>query len=715
MSTSRQFRFSDGYCKRNLSHIQPSPTTNLGMCNREIPCNQCVRSKSEYCVYIQIDDDECSVQRHLKRKRTNSEHVHQFSRREKEDSHTYCEDVPSSEGVSPVFRTGFEPPRPDSVVSTPTEITHKGICSNGSSSSEDGSGVLPIRGIFLDSRFFGPSHWINSAVHVSESRAQESTHTLLTHGVEQFRKVHTLQRAVEKEPGGNLYRQCRELAETRRSQNSIPQLLVTNLKDLIPPQAITDQLIQAYLRTFESVLRVLHVPLFLHECQGFWERPLASSEDFQLQLLLVISIGALFSPKLRDSCNESAWVHAAESRLLSNGGDSWTGLTDVQNFCLLMIARLISPYHSGADLVGLSVESLMRAAMRIGLHISPKMLPQMSFYEQELRRRLWSTVLEISLQFSIEVGAVPLIPMDGVDFELPLNVPDESFDQNTETEPTSKPLDDLSHTSIQIFLMESFPVRLEIARMVNCPRREIPYQRLLQLSSRLSAHCRSTEARLNVGNNKAQSQKFPVRLLNMFMYRYLLALHVPFALKASTDPTLYFSRKVSLEVALSLLDHPTGPDEDDYVRVMIIGSGVMSSSLNLAILVVSAELLDMLENEMSALTPISSAMNRQPLRKILDENIELISRRISQGQPDIQVSMLFAGLTAQIDAAQAGQPTDDAIIDAFHRCLSENFNTLKTRILDHQVLDPILESTTGCFDLLSTAWDSGPPARMGAA
>ncbi|GFG08324.1 hypothetical protein IFM61392_05307 [Aspergillus lentulus] len=688
MSTSRQFRLSDDYCTRNLSHVQPSPTPNLGMCNREVPCNQCVRSKSEYCVYIQIDDDECSVQRHLKRKRTNAEHIHQFSRREKEDSHTYSEDVPSSEGVSPVFRTGFEPPRPDSAVSTPTEITHKGICSNGSSSSEDGSGFLPIRGIFLDSRFFGPSHWINSAVH--------------------FRKVHTLQRAVEQEPGGNLYRQCRELAETRRSQNSIPQLLVTNLKDLIPPQAITDQLIQAYLRTFESVLRVLHVPLFLHECQGFWERPLASSEDFQLQLLLVISIGALFSPKLRDSCNESVWIHAAESRLLSNGGDRWTGLTGVQNLCLLMIARLVSPYHSGADLVGLSVESLMRAAMRIGLHISPKMLPQMSFYEQELRRRLWATVLEISLQFSIEVGAVPLIPMDGVDFELPLNVPDESFDQNTETEPTSKPLDDLSHTSIQIFLMESFPVRLEIARMVNCPRREIPYQRLLQLSSRLSAHCRSTQARLNVGNNKAQSQKFPVRLLNMFMYRYLLALHVPFALKASTDPTLYFSRKVSLEVALSLLDHPTGPDEDDYVRAMIIGSGVMSSSLNLAILVVSAELLDMLENEMSALTPISNAMNRQPLRKILDENIQLISRRISQGQPDIQVSMLFAGLTAQIDAAQAGQPTDDAIIDAFHRCLSENFNTLKTRMLDHQVLDPILESPTGCFDLLNTAWDSGP-------
>ncbi|KAF7179339.1 hypothetical protein CNMCM7691_008272 [Aspergillus felis] len=403
MKTEIELGFGPGR-RRDPAVTRNGQLDEAPWCNREVPCNQCVRSKSEYCVYIQIDDDECSLQRHLTRKRTNSEHIHQSSRREKEDSHTYCEDVPSSESVSPVFRTGFEPPRPDSVVSTPTEITHKGICSNGSSSSEDGSGVLPIRGIFLDSRFFGPSHWINSAVHVSESRAQESTHTLLTHGVEQFRKVHTLQRAVEKEPGGNLYRQCRELAETRRSQNSIPQLLVTNLKDLIPPQAITDQLIQAYLRTFESVLRVLHVPLFLHECQGFWERPLASSEDFQLQLLLVISIGALFSPKLRDSCNESVWIHAAESRLLSNGGDRWTGLTGVQNFCLLMIARLVSPYHSGAQLVGLSVESLMRAAMRIGLHISPKMLPRMTFYEQELRRRLWSTVLEISLQFSIESG-----------------------------------------------------------------------------------------------------------------------------------------------------------------------------------------------------------------------------------------------------------------------------------------------------------------------
>lgn len=473
---------------------------------------------------------------------------------------------------------------------------------------------------------------------------------------------------------------------------------------MIPPREVTEQLIQAYLRSFESVLRILHVPVFLNECHNFWVRPDEATSEFLLQLLMVIAIGASFSPKQSASYDPSTWIHAVESGLSSISEKSRTSIGGVQILCLVLLARQINPYLTGTDLAGISVETLVRAAMRNGLHISPQRLPQISFYEQEIRRRLWATVLEISLQFSMEVGTAPLISAKDVDCEVPLNVSDEQFDQHTEVPPLPKPLDQSSHTSIQIALMQSLPVRMEIAAFVNNPRAEGSYQQTLQLGSRLSAYCKSNHARFN-GDKRPNSQRFPVRLLDFFTYRFLLALHAPFALKASTDPTLYYSRKVSLEVSVSLLDRSVLPEEDDYARVMLVGSGIFAGVPILAASVVCAELMSQLEEEMSSFTVMSGSATRQSLHGTLTDYLDLLSRRMAKSTPVVGVSVLFAGLAAQIDAIQNGHSVEKAITEALQKSTAECLEMLNLRVSEIQTFDPALELGDG-FALADMAWST---------
>lgn len=88
------------------------------------------------------------------------------------------------------------------------------------------------------------------------------------------------------------------------------------------PEEICDELVRLYLRTFEAVLRVLHVPCFQREYLQYWSNPQAVSEPVVLQLLLVMAIGTCFYQDAVATegaatlhCQATHWIHACHVRL----------------------------------------------------------------------------------------------------------------------------------------------------------------------------------------------------------------------------------------------------------------------------------------------------------------------------------------------------------------------------------------------------------------
>jgi len=178
------------------------------------------------------------------------------------------------------------------------------------------------------------------------------------------------------------YEACEKLAKATKAIPSPPNAV---LLDHIPPRKIAEKLVQAYLRTFESVLRILHVPSFLHECNNYWAYPEMASDEFIIHLILVMAIGIGFCPE-RTGYTASSWINVAQAWLGPPTEERRIKISGVQIYCLLLLARQSS--NVGADFIWISAGALLRTAMHIGLHIDPTQLPEMSFYDQEIRRRL---------------------------------------------------------------------------------------------------------------------------------------------------------------------------------------------------------------------------------------------------------------------------------------------------------------------------------------
>lgn len=181
----------------------------------------------------------------------------------------------------------------------------------------------------------------------------------------------------------------------------VPQTMSLEFGNHIPSKQLADKLLEAYLRTYETIHRVLHIPSFRLEYVRYWQNPKGARQAFVIQLQLCMAIGAVFQDdqfSLRSWAVR--WVYEGRLWLLQPSEKSRMNLSGLQVCCLVHLARDVCGV--GSDLVWASAGSMMRMALYVGLHRDPKHLPKMSLLAAETRRRLWATILEILVQSSSE-------------------------------------------------------------------------------------------------------------------------------------------------------------------------------------------------------------------------------------------------------------------------------------------------------------------------
>lgn len=88
------------------------------------------------------------------------------------------------------------------------------------------------------------------------------------------------------------------------------------------------------------------------------------------------------------------------------------------------------------------VSMVARLAMCQGYHRDPKMFPNISVFEGEMRRRVWTCLRQYDLLFSFQVGLPCMVRIADTDSEIPRNLCDEDFDENSVELPPERPFDD---------------------------------------------------------------------------------------------------------------------------------------------------------------------------------------------------------------------------------------------------------------------------------
>ncbi|KAG6356930.1 hypothetical protein INS49_014805 [Diaporthe citri] len=484
----------------------------------------------------------------------------------------------------------------------------------------------------------------------------------------------------------------------------------------LPPREKCDRLVESYLRTFELMYRVVHIPSFRKQYTEYWERPQAASAGFRIKILLILALGCSVEREeevFMSVCPYvSQWVFAAQWWLTGPAERSTAGQEGLQVHCLLILARQAHSIGNSGSNWTLS-GSLLHFACMQGLHRDPKHFPELSFVDAETRRRLWATVLELLLQTSIDAYMSPMFCLDDFDTEPPSNLNDAEFDQHTSVPPPPRPEAEFTQTSIQVLLHQSIRCRLDTMKFLNKSRgTEQCYDTALRLGTELQSFSQKSEVLFHSRAGQ-KNNIFHKKLTDMILHRAILLLHRPFVLRGAGDPRFHFSRKVGLESAMVLLSHLGDLDAssgtvDEFARLTMMSTGTFKGAISLdAITTVCLEVLSQLYEEGGKTGPEHASRSvvvdmarasRALMVQTLEHVQKQLERLVARGDPSLKRYVFLNTTLAQIRALGTGNPPEATAREALKDSLQACRNMLEQYIHTAQ-LPEYSPLTSGLFDV----------------
>lgn len=327
--------------------------------------------------------------------------------------------------------------------------------------------------------------------------------------------------------------------------------------------------------------------------------------------------------------------------------------------------------------------------MHLGLHRDPNNIGKMSVFHAEMRRRLWATIMEMTVQSSLDMGMPPMISPADYDTLPPSNLNDEDLIDADQTPLQPKPRTEFTQCSIQIALYETLPLRLEICRLINSLRFTLSYDEALKLGADILAACREKVAFLQsfLGSSNLHTPNvFKVKLFDTFTRRFFLCLHRPFYTRSAHDPKFYYSRKVCLDASFVIarpIANPTkGDEEDDWNRMTYRCVGFVKSFFLHSVSTIYLELLSRLEEEQDTL--LTAPITTQPLepRAIVPTELQpyydaivfarfATENRLRNGDVNAKGYVWFCAALARVDAVLAHKDPGPAVLAASKKAVDQ--------------------------------------------
>ncbi|KAF4303088.1 hypothetical protein GTA08_BOTSDO08896 [Botryosphaeria dothidea] len=297
------------------------------------------------------------------------------------------------------------------------------------------------------------------------------------------------------------------------------------------------------------------MPSLAAEYERYWANGSSLNDVSIVRLLLILALGSCFYQGAdRSSLHSTAitWIMAAYNWTSAPNIKHHLTIPGIQIHCLLLLA--MQTHSVGGDIVVVSATNLIGMAKQMGLDRDPSSICNMSPLQAEIRRRLWTTTLELLVQASIDCGQAPIVSPDDYDCPPPTNVNDIQLNDETNANIIPEPLESYTQASAAIILAESLPVRLRITKYLNHIRSDISYDSTLRLGTQLNQSLRT-----HFDKAKQHMPPFQLHLTTLLTHRFLLSLHLPFATKAAADPTRYLSRKIVADTSPLLLGRSASP------------------------------------------------------------------------------------------------------------------------------------------------------------
>ncbi|PYH98263.1 hypothetical protein BO71DRAFT_371435 [Aspergillus ellipticus CBS 707.79] len=344
-----------------------------------------------------------------------------------------------------------------------------------------------------------------------------------------------------------------------------PVPTTATLVTMLPSRPAVDELVILYCTYIESTHRILHVPSFLKELEEFWaqrDSPDMISPVFVVQLLLVLAcawnLADFNTLQMKNDGNLKCytaieWVLHAE-KWMQNHHIKRPELTSLRLDTLMIIALNI--HGMKRSQAWLATGTLVKHAMMAGFHRDPTRYTRISVFNMEMRRRIWTTILELDLQVSLERGMPPSIQAEDYDTAPALNINDSDIQEDSTEFPEAQPLSVMTDSSFQAVLVQSLPLRLKACALMHAPRISCRYDEILQMDHDLNRFLSKIPVWPVSDVDDVQTAHRIVlsrALLENKIGHSLLSIHTPFAIEAPRGSLFAPSARARLEAASMIL------------------------------------------------------------------------------------------------------------------------------------------------------------------
>ncbi|TVY14276.1 Equisetin cluster transcription factor eqxF [Lachnellula arida] len=345
------------------------------------------------------------------------------------------------------------------------------------------------------------------------------------------------------------------------------------IMESLPSREAADRLVAHFFKSYTPSVPatfLVHEATFLKQCNKHWENPAETK---------IMWIGLLFG----------AMGHAMQSYIRT--GDippeyqgTLPAMVDQYRICAaqcIVLADITKPaeftvetmmfyamleYTDSRDGdIGICLLSgtIMRLALQQGYHRDPSQHPNLTPFQGEMRRRVWTGLNQHEVLFSVLIGLPKPVKYAECDTQPPRNIHEEELYEDMKELPPSRPLTKPTVVCYQVVKARMMRAYGEVVEFLHLIQPQ-PFAEVMRLDLNLMKTREMIPAHLQLGDtleDMKDDQPATIMekyILQLFYHKAIVLLHRKFW-DAAPEGTLrgkfYYSRKTCVASAVALLDH----------------------------------------------------------------------------------------------------------------------------------------------------------------
>ncbi|RBR23775.1 uncharacterized protein FIESC28_03391 [Fusarium coffeatum] len=225
---------------------------------------------------------------------------------------------------------------------------------------------------------------------------------------------------------------------------SIEQILNAHL----PSRRNADRLLSTYFRTRSYVTPYIHSVQFQRQYEAFWRDPRAASPLWISILFSILFIATNISRTGKENEAPGPGLTVAAAQCLALGEYFRPKAFCFEALLLYIHSHFITRLEISPDVAGL-LSMLAHIGTVSGYHRESS-VSSLSPFEAEMRRRAWSTFMQVDLLVSFHLGVPSRVSLAISDTRASSNLLDSDFDERVAQLPSSRPDTELTGVSFSI-------------------------------------------------------------------------------------------------------------------------------------------------------------------------------------------------------------------------------------------------------------------------